>query len=140
MTGEKSMFSSYLHLEGPKETIAYGGDTKREVIGVGDIPISHNYSITNVLHVDPLGYILLSVSQLSEIGFDFHFLDKGVSIIRREDSSIVLTGRLRGRLCLVDLNKSKVSPRTCLLPKTSMGWLWHRRLDHVDTRNLAKLL
>jgi hypothetical protein len=27
MTGEKSMFSSYLHLEGPKETIAYGGDT-----------------------------------------------------------------------------------------------------------------
>jgi hypothetical protein len=43
------MFSSYLHLEGPEETIAYGGDTKGEVIGVGDIPISQNYSITNVL-------------------------------------------------------------------------------------------
>jgi hypothetical protein len=38
-------------LEGPKETIAYGGDTKGEVIGVGDIPISQNYSITNVLHI-----------------------------------------------------------------------------------------
>jgi hypothetical protein len=107
-------------LEGPKETIAYGGDTKGEVIGVGDIPISQNYSITNVLHVDPLGYNLLSVSQLSEIDFDCHFLDKGVSIIRREDSSIVLTSRLKGRLYLVDLNKSKVSPKTCLVAKSSM--------------------
>ena len=41
MTGEKSMFSSYLQMEGPKERIAYGGDTGGEVIGVGDIPISH---------------------------------------------------------------------------------------------------
>jgi hypothetical protein len=64
MTGERSMFSSYLHLEGPKETIAYGGDTKGEVIGVGDIPISQKYSITNVLHVDSLGYYLLSVHNL----------------------------------------------------------------------------
>jgi hypothetical protein len=90
------MLSSYLHLEGSKETIAYGGDTKGEVISVGDIPISQKYPITNVLHVEPLGYNLLPVSQLSEIGFDCHFSDKGVSIIRREDSSIVLTGRLRG--------------------------------------------
>jgi hypothetical protein len=112
MTGEKSMFSSYLYLEGPKETIAYGGDTKGEVIGVGDMPISQNYSITNVLHVDLLGYNLLSVSQLSDIGFDCHFSYKGVSIIRRENSSIVLTGHLRGRLYLVDLNKNKVSPKT----------------------------
>jgi hypothetical protein len=87
MTGERSMFSSYLHLQGPKETIAYGGDTKGEVIGVSDIHISKKYSIANVLHVDPLGYNLLSVSQLSEISFDCHFSDKGVSIIRTEDSS-----------------------------------------------------
>jgi hypothetical protein len=134
------MFSSYLHLEGPKETIVYGGDTKGEVIGVRDIPISQKYSITNVLHVDLLGYNLLSVSQLSEIGFDCLFSDKGVSIIRREHSSIVLTGRLRGRLYLVDLNKSKVFPKTYLVAKSSMGWLWHRRLAHVGMRNLAKHL
>ena len=72
------MFSTYLHLQGPRERIAYGGDASGEVIGVGDIPISSKYSITNVLYVDPLGYNLLSVSQLSEIGFDCHFSDKGV--------------------------------------------------------------
>jgi hypothetical protein len=63
-----------------------------------------------------------------------------VSIIRREDSSIILMGHLRGRLYLVDLNKSKVSPKTCLVAKSRMGWLWHRRLAHVSMRNLAKLL
>jgi hypothetical protein len=60
------------------------------------------------------------------IGFDCHFSNKGVSIIRREDSYIVLMGGLKGRLSLVDLNKSKVSPETCLVAKSSMGWLWHR--------------
>ena len=59
MTGERSMFSTYLQLEGPRERIAYGGDAGGEVIGVGDIPISHKYSITNVLHVDLLHYNLL---------------------------------------------------------------------------------
>jgi hypothetical protein len=27
----------------------------------------------------------------------------------------------------------------CLIIKRNMGWLWHRRLDHVDMRNLHKL-
>jgi hypothetical protein len=26
-----------------------------------------------------------------------------------------------------------------LIAKTNMGWLWHRRLAHVDLRNLHKL-
>jgi hypothetical protein len=51
-----------------------------------------------------------------------------------------LTGLLRGRLYLVDLNKSKVSPKTCLVAKSSMGWLWYHRLAYVGMRNLAKLL
>jgi hypothetical protein len=54
---------------------------------------------------------LLSVSQLSEIGFDCHFSDKGVSIVRREDSSIILTGRLSGR-CRMDLPGPTTSVRT----------------------------
>ena len=49
-------------------------------------------------------------------------------------------GRLKGKLYLVDFNKSKVMLETCLVAKSSMGWLWHRRLAHVGMRNLAKLL
>jgi transposase InsO family protein len=28
----------------------------------------------------------------------------------------------------------------CLITKTTMGWLWHRRLEHVGMKNLHKLL
>jgi hypothetical protein len=47
--------------------------------------------------------------------------------------------RLKNKLYLVDFNKGKVNLETCLVAKSSMGWLWHRRLAHVGMRNLAKL-
>jgi hypothetical protein len=62
-----------------------------------------------------------------------------VKILRREDSSIAFTGRLKGKLYLVDFTTSKVTPETCLVVKSDKGWLWHRRLAHVGMRNLAKL-
>jgi hypothetical protein len=62
-----------------------------------------------------------------------------VKILRREDSSVAFTGRLKGKLYLVDFTTSKVTPETCLGAKSDKGWLWHRRLAHVGMRNLAKL-
>jgi hypothetical protein len=67
-------------------------------------------------------------------------MDKGVKVFRREDFSIVFTGRLKNKFYLVDFNKIKAKLETCLVVKSSMGWLWHRRLAHVGMRNLAKLL
>ena len=109
------------------------------MIGLGKVTITLEHSITNVLHVDSLGYNLLSVSQLCEMGFNCLFTDKGVEVFRRKDSSIVFTGHLKNKLYLVDFNKSKANLETCLVAKSSMGWLWHRRLAHVGMRNLAKL-
>ena len=110
------------------------------MIGLGKVAITLEHSITNVLHVDLLGYNLLSVSQLCEMGFNCLFTDKGVEVFRREDSSIVFTGQLKNKLYLVNFNKSKANLKICLVAKSSMGWLWHRRLAHVGMRNLAKLL
>jgi transposase InsO family protein len=110
------------------------------VIGIGKIAITLDHSISNVLHVDSLGYNLLSVSQLCEIGYNCLFTEKGVEVYRREDSSIAFTGLLKNKLYLVDFNKGKANLETCLVAKSSMGWLWHRRLAHVGMRNLAKLL
>ena len=62
-----------------------------------------------------------------------------MTIYRREDSSIAFTGHLKGKLYLVDFTIDRVTPETCLVAKSSMGWLWHRRLAHVGMRNLAKL-
>ncbi|WVZ58209.1 hypothetical protein U9M48_008497 [Paspalum notatum var. saurae] len=139
MTGERSMFNS-LQLAHDSQEIVFGDSGKGEVLGLGNIPISNDQSISNVLLVDSLGYNLLSVSQLCEMGYNCLFTDEGVQIIRRMDSSIAFTGRLKGKLYLVDFTTTKVSPETCLVAKSDMGWLWHRRLAHVGMRNLAKLL
>src|SRR6266540_1981589 len=138
MTGEKSMFSS-LQLNHDAQEIVFGDSGKGEVVGVGKIHISNDQSISNVLLVDSLSYNLLSVSQLCEMGYNCLFTNEGVQILRREDSSIAFTGRLKGKLYLVDFTTIRVTPETCLMAKSSMGWLWHRRLAHVGMRNLAKL-
>ena len=71
------------------DNIVFGDNSKGEVLSVGRISISQDYTISNVLHVNSLAYNLLFVSQLCEMGYDCHFTDKGVTPIRREDSSIV---------------------------------------------------
>jgi hypothetical protein len=45
---------------------------------------------------------------------------------------------LEGQLYLVDFNRAELD--TCLIAKTNIGWLWHRRLAHVGMKNLHKLL
>ena len=91
------------------------------MIGLGKVAITLEHSMTNVLHVDSLGYNLLSVSQLCEMGFNCLFMDKGMEVFRRDDSSIVFTGHLKNKVYLVDFNKSKANLETCLVAKSSMG-------------------
>ena len=58
---------------------------------------------------------------------------------RRSDCSIAFTGQLKGKLYLVDFSSSRVGSKTCLVAKSSTGWLWHRHIAHVEMRNLADL-
>ena len=126
MTGEKNMFTSFQPNQNSSERIVFGDNGKKEILGLGKIVISNENSISNVLLVDSLGYNLLSVSQLCEICYNCLFTDKGVEVFRRKDSSIAFTGQLKGKLYLVDFSSNRVEFETCLVAKSSMGWLWHR--------------
>jgi transposase InsO family protein len=66
------------------------------------------------------------------------FTDIGVTVFRRSDDSVAFKGVLEGKLYLVDFDRAELD--TCLIAKTNMGWLWHRRLAHVGMKNLHKLL
>ena len=120
------MFSSYTLKMDSNENMLFGDNYKGDVIGLSKVAITLEHSITNVLHVDSLSYNLLSISQLCEMGYNCLFTDKGVEVFRRKDSSIVFIGRLKNTLYLVDFKKSKAKLKTCLVTKSSMGWLWHR--------------
>jgi hypothetical protein len=89
--------------------------------------------------VESLDYNLLSVSQLYEMGYNCLFTDKGVTVFRRSDGSYAFSDILRGKLYLVNFNPEEMELDKCLIAKTNMGWLWHRRLAHVGMRNLHKL-
>jgi hypothetical protein len=140
LTGEKRMFSSYEKNEDPQRAITFGDGNQGLVKGLGKIAISPDHSISNVFLVDSLYYNLLFVSKLCKMGYNCLFTDVGVTVFRTSDDSIAFKGVLEGQLYLVDFNENKAELDTCLIAKTNMGWLWHRRLAHVGMKNLHKLL
>jgi len=140
MTGEKNLFTSIEYDNIPKETIVFGDNSKGEVIGLGKIALTHDNSITNVYLVETVGYNLLSVSQLCGMCYNYLFTNEDVTVFRRSDNSLAFKGVRKGKLFLVDFSKEKAQLDACLMAKTDLGWLWHRRLAHVGMRNLDKHL
>jgi transposase InsO family protein len=140
MTWEKRMFSSYEKNEDPQRTLTFGYGNQGLVKGLGKIATSPDHSISNVFLVNSLDYNLLSVSQLCKMGYNCLFTNVGVTIFRRNDDSIAFKGVLEGQLYLVDFNDNNAELDTCLIAKTNMAWLWHRRFAHVGMKNLHKLL
>jgi hypothetical protein len=139
MTEEKNMFTLFQPSNDESGNIVFGDNGKGEIFGLDKIAISNDNSVSNVVLVNSLRYNLLSVSQLCEIGYNCLFTDKSVEVYRRDDSSIAFMGHLKGKINLVDFTSNRVNLETCLMAKSSIGWLWHRRLAHVGMRNLAKL-
>ena len=140
MTGEKKMFTSYVKNKDSQDSIVFGDGNQGKVKGLGKIAISNEHFISNVFLVESLGYNLLSVSQLCHMGYNCLFTNVDVSVFRRSDGSLAFKGVLDGKLYLVDFAKEEAGLDACLIAKTSMGWLWHRRLAHVGMKNLHKLL
>jgi hypothetical protein len=139
MTGERMMFTSFEKNECESDCITFGDNSQGQVLGFGRIAITTKHSISKVLLVESLDYNLLSISQLCERGYNCLFTDKGVTVFRRSDGSFAFKGVLRGKLYLVDFIPEEVELDRCLIAKTNMSWLWHRRLAHVDMRNIHKL-
>jgi hypothetical protein len=140
MTGEKRMFTSYVKNKDSQDSIIFGDGNQGKVKGLGKIAISSEHTISNVFLVESLGYNLLSVSQLCNMGYNCLFTNVDVYVFRRCDGSLAFKGVLDDKLYLVDFAKEEAGLDACLIAKTCMGWLWHRRLAHVGMKNLHKLL
>jgi transposase InsO family protein len=138
MMEERRMFTSFEKNECESDCIIFDDNSQGQVLGFNKIAITTEHSISKVL-IELLDYNLLSISQLCEVGYNCLFTDKGMTVFRRSDGSFSFKGVLRGKLYLVDFIPEEVELHRCLITKTNMGWLWHRRLAHVGMRNLHKL-
>jgi hypothetical protein len=139
MMRERMMFTSVEKNDCESDCITFGDNSQGKVLGFSKIAITTEHLISKVLLVESLDYNLLSVSQLCEMGYNCLFTDKGVVVFRRNDGSFTFKGVLRGKLYLVDFILEEVKLDRCLIAKTNLGWLWHRRLAYVDMRNIHKL-
>jgi hypothetical protein len=139
MTGERKMFTSFEKNKCESDYITLEDNSQGQFLGFSKIAIITEHSISKVFLVKSLDYSLLFISQLCEMGYNCLFTDKGVTIFSKSDGSFVFKVVLRGKLYLVDFIPEEVELDRCLIAKTNMGWLWHRRLAHVGIRNLHKL-
>jgi hypothetical protein len=76
----------------------FGDNSEGRVVGYGKIAITTDHSISKVLLVDFLDYNLLSVSQLCEIGYNYLFTNKCVTVLRRCDGCYAFSGIFKGKL------------------------------------------
>jgi hypothetical protein len=122
------------------DSITFGDNGKGKVKGLSKIAISNDLSIFNVLLVESLNFNLLSVAQLCDLDFKYIFGVDDVEIISVDGSNLIFKGFRYENLYFVDFNASKTQLSTCLFTKSSMGWLWHRRLGLVRMKQLNKLV
>jgi hypothetical protein len=121
MTEEKHMFTSFEENDCSSDTIMFGDNSEGKVLGYGKIAITTDHSISKVLLVNSLDYNLLSVSQLCEMGYNYLFTNKGVTVFRRSDGSYAFSGILKGKLYLVNFNPEELKLNKCLIAKINMG-------------------
>jgi hypothetical protein len=120
MTGEKHMFTLFKENDCPSDAITFGDNSEGNVFGYGKIAITTDHSISKVLLIDSLYYNLLSVSQFCEMGYNYLFTNKGVTILR-SDASYTFNGILKGKLYLMDFNPEELELDKCLIAKTNMS-------------------
>jgi hypothetical protein len=138
MTGDSRMFNSINTSDSNGiDSITFCDKGKDNIKGLGNIAIS---SIFNVLLVESSNFNLLSVAQLCELGLKCIFGVDDVEIISVDGSNLIFKGFRYENLYLVDFNGRETQFSTCLITKSSMGWLRHRRFGHVGMKQLNKLV
>ena len=137
MTGSKELMTE-LRPNTDHLTVTYGNKSKTEVKGLGKVVVAKDITLVNVMLVESLGYNLMSVRALNKINFDVHFTIDMVVLLRSKTLKVMFVGYVENELFVVDFSGSTNTQAICLFGKADMGWLWHRRLAHVNMRTLQQ--
>jgi hypothetical protein len=64
---------------GDHEQVLFGDNSKGRISGLGEISLTNDLSLSNVLFVDSCSYNLLSIAQFCDLGLSCTFDDEGVT-------------------------------------------------------------
>ncbi|GKD07637.1 retrovirus-related pol polyprotein from transposon TNT 1-94 [Tanacetum coccineum] len=136
MTGVKSYLHKYVKQPGPK--VVFGDNSSCITEGYGSI----NYGgivFTKVAFVNGLKYNLISISQLYDAKYIVQFDDKKGPIFNANKEIVLITPR-RNDVYVLDMSSLTLNG-ACFFAKASksINWLWHKRLSHLNFKNINKL-
>jgi hypothetical protein len=84
--------------------IGFGGNHKGKIIDSGTIGNGKLPSITNGLLVDDLMHNLLSISQLSDNGYDIIFNQKSCKAVSQKDGVVSFNGKRKNNIYKIRLS------------------------------------
>jgi hypothetical protein len=120
-------------------TVTYGDMSQSEILGLGKVVVASDISLVDIMLVETLGYNLLSGRALGKMGFAV-FIDYDIVVLLWSKSlKVSFVGHIENNLYVVDLSGKITTTAMCLFGKADVGWLWHRRLAHVNLRTLQNL-
>nr|GEU34023.1 retrovirus-related Pol polyprotein from transposon TNT 1-94 [Tanacetum cinerariifolium] len=136
MTGVKSYLHKYVEQLGPK--VVFGDKSSCIIKGYGSIN-NGGIVFTKVAFINGLKYNLISISQLCNAKYIVQFDDKK-GIIFNSNKEIVLIAPKRNDVYIFDMSLLTLNG-ACFFAKAleSINWQWHKRLSHLNFKNINKL-
>ena len=127
MTGNSSLLSDFEEKAGP--VVSYGDGNTGRTLGYGKIEVG-NVIIENVALVDGLKHNLLSVSQLTDRGYDVKFTSTHGEVVCKKTGKVALIGPRLDNMYVAKLHlNTDDGPIKCLLSKASVdeSWNWEKK-------------
>ncbi|KAH0665359.1 hypothetical protein KY285_026565 [Solanum tuberosum] len=121
MTGKTENFFSLKALQGGG--ISFGNGKRGYIIGVNKIGKSFEHSIENVYY-----------------GNEVRFLSEKCIVSNLSTKEVILTTKRRKNIYVADLDTAQGDDLTCPSAQSENTNLWHRRLGHVSSSLLNKLV
>ena len=121
MTGDKELFTEEKLTKSTQRYITFGDNNKGKVLGLGKVAISKDKHIDKVMLVESLGFNLMSISKLCDMGVLVLFSGTRCVVFSQEDYTFVFEGFRKDDLYIVDFSPGPVVP-TCLIAKANEGW------------------
>ncbi|KAD3067019.1 hypothetical protein E3N88_34899 [Mikania micrantha] len=142
MTGDFSQLHEVTPFNGGY--VSFAGDKGGRISMKGTVT-NGTLSFEDVYYVEELNHSLLSVSQICDKSFSTHFTNKECLIpkpgfVVPEKWILMRTPRINNAY-IINMNSDSFTENTCLFSKASEHdcLLWHRRLGHVNLKNLNRL-
>ena len=130
------------HTSSSLPTIYTANGSPMHISHLGNVS-TPSLSVSNVYQIPKLTHNLLSVGQLTELGFSLTFSSTGVVVQDSQTGQIVGTARKVGRLfelIFLHLPSSRLSASAVSERSTSCLALWNSRLGHASISRVKQLV